>query len=307
MSNELLDQLSRPFPPGRVEWKPGATKGDKCMALAFADLRAYMERLDDVCGLDWAVEYLPWGDSRIIARLTIAGVTRASTGEMSKSEMSGDNGGTTAEAQAFKRAATMFGLGRSIYDLPSPWIEFDPSSKRITPTALAQLEARYSAWYAKTMAAAKRTLPAQEPVRVVDTTTGEIAGGSLSEGDVLFGRDDDGAPTEVELTIVGDWRTRKDAEMWAIMVGACENEHEARNSLDKVVAKHGGKVTLDNFNAIYLDFVRRQHEKLAELAQTLAAQASLVQSTDAKPKTNTRAAKAQQPVAANGKPVSVPA
>lgn len=185
--NDLLLKLSAPFEPKYISFKPGATKGDKAMALAYADLRAYMDRLDDACGLDWSVAYEPWGDSRIIARLTIAGVTRASTGEMDAGEEKGGNGGTVAEAQAFKRAATMFGLGRSIYDLPSPWVDFDPQSKRITPSALAQLEARYLAWYTKTMAAiaAKRTLPVTVPVRVVDADTGEITTLAV-DADVLF-------------------------------------------------------------------------------------------------------------------------
>ena len=151
--NELLQLLAQPFAPEHITWKPGATKGDKCMALAYGDLRAYMDRLDDVCGLDWSVEYLPWGDGRIIARLTIAGVTRSSTGEMSKAEMAGDNGGTISEAQAFKRACAMFGLGRFLYELPSPWVEFDAQSKRITEKGKAELDARYKTWHAKKMSA----------------------------------------------------------------------------------------------------------------------------------------------------------
>ena len=123
------------------------------MALAYADLRSYQDRLDEVCGIDWSVEYLPWGNDRIIARLTINGVTRASTGEMSASEAKGDNGGTVAEAQAFKRACAMFGLGRFLYDLPSPWVEFDPQRKRITEAGLAELNSRYDAWFAKKMKA----------------------------------------------------------------------------------------------------------------------------------------------------------
>lgn len=123
------------------------------MALAYGDLRAYQDRLDELCGLDWSVDYLPWEGGRIIARLTIAGVMRASTGEMSATEAKGDNGGTVAEAQAFKRAAAMFGLGRFLYDLPNPWVEFDPQSKRITDKGKAELDARYKTWYEKKMAA----------------------------------------------------------------------------------------------------------------------------------------------------------
>src|SRR5436189_5916879 len=109
---DIMKKLTRPFEPSAITWKPGATKDNRCLALAFADLRAYQDRLDEVCGLDWCVEYLPWGDNRIIARLTIGAVTRCSTGEMDNQDEKNGMGGTVAEAQAFKRAAAMFGLGR---------------------------------------------------------------------------------------------------------------------------------------------------------------------------------------------------
>lgn len=148
---DLLTQLATPFEPEYITWKPGSTtkEGDKCMALAYADLRAYMERLDAVCGLDWSVAYEPWGDSRIICRLTISGVTRASTGEMSTQDVKNEMGGTVAEAQSFKRAAAMFGLGRFLYDLPSVWVAYDSQRKRITEVGQRELDGRYATWYAK--------------------------------------------------------------------------------------------------------------------------------------------------------------
>jgi len=151
-----------PFEPRQIIWKPGATTKDgaKCMALAYADLRAYQDRLDEVCGLDWSVEYLPWGDSRVIARLTIGGITRASSGEMSAQESSNGNGGTVAEAQAFKRACAMFGLGRFLYDLPSPWVEFDNQRKRISEAGQKELDARYATWHAKKLQARAKAIMA---------------------------------------------------------------------------------------------------------------------------------------------------
>lgn len=150
--NTILEQLAAPFRVEHIEWKPGSTTKDntKCLAMAYADLRAYMERLDEVCGIDWSVEYQPWGDSRIIARLTIAGVTRSSTGESDAQDAKNGLAGTVAEAQAFKRAAAMFGLGRSLYDLPSVWVEYD--GKKITEKGQAQLNSSYKQWYARTVA-----------------------------------------------------------------------------------------------------------------------------------------------------------
>jgi hypothetical protein len=148
----VMEQLRRPFDPSDIEWKPGATKGDRCMALAYGDLRAYMEALDEAVGGDWSVSYQPWGNERIIATVTIMGVSRSSTGEQDNTA----NGGTVAEAQAFKRACAMFGLGRFLYNLPQVWVGFDPGSKRITDQGLKELNDRYSAWYHKTIAKLKQ-------------------------------------------------------------------------------------------------------------------------------------------------------
>lgn len=136
---QVLDDLRKPFHPSSVTWKPGAVKGDRALALAYADLRAYMNRLDEVCGSDWSVAYEPWGEDRIICRLTILGVTRSSTGETTNESERSEIGGTVAEAQAFKRACAMFGLGRYLYNLPTGWADFDPASKRFTDKAKAKL------------------------------------------------------------------------------------------------------------------------------------------------------------------------
>jgi hypothetical protein len=136
---QVMEQLRKPFHPSRVTWKPGAVKSERGLALAYADLRAYMDRLDEVCGFDWSVSYQPWGDDRIICRLTIAGVTRSSTGESTNESERSEIGGTVAEAQAFKRACAMFGLGRYLYNLPRVWADFDPGSKQFTSQAKAKL------------------------------------------------------------------------------------------------------------------------------------------------------------------------
>ncbi|MCC6458029.1 MAG: hypothetical protein IT328_23950 [Caldilineaceae bacterium] len=137
--NDLLKALSKPFHPSHVSWKPGAVKGERALALAYADLRAYMNRLDDVCGGDWSVTYEPWGENRIICKLTIAGITRSSTGESSSESERSEIGGTVAEAQAMKRACAMFGLGRYLYTLPTGWADYDPKTKQFTAQAKAKL------------------------------------------------------------------------------------------------------------------------------------------------------------------------
>jgi len=139
--NHILDELRKPFHPSRITWKPGALNGkkDKALALAYADLRAYQNRLDEVCGMEWAVSYTPWSE-RIICHLTICGITRSSTGEPDSDADRMQNGGSVAEAMAFKRACAMFSLGRYLYQLPSMWVEYDAPHQRFTDKAKARLQ-----------------------------------------------------------------------------------------------------------------------------------------------------------------------
>lgn len=139
--NEILKQMRRPFHPSQVTWKPGSVNKDntKAMALAYGDLRAYQNRLDEILGINWSVTYSPWGDM-LICHLTIAGVTRSSTGEPDKVSEKSEIAGTVTEAQAFKRACAMFGLGRYLYAFPTVWVEYDANSRSFTDRAKARLE-----------------------------------------------------------------------------------------------------------------------------------------------------------------------
>lgn len=145
-TKNILEELKLPFHPSAIDFRPGATnaKKDAALGLFYGDLRAYQNRLDEVCGLDWSVTYSPWGE-RIICHLTIAGVTRSSTGESEAREEKSEIGGTSAEAQAFKRACAMFSLGRYLYELPAVWAEFD--GKAFTAQGKAKLEGVLVAHY----------------------------------------------------------------------------------------------------------------------------------------------------------------
>ena len=138
---EILKQLRRPFHPSQVTWKPGSVNKEntKALALAYGDLRAYQNRLDEIMGINWSVTYSPWGDM-LICHLTIGGITRSSTGEPDKVSEKAEIAGTVTEAQAFKRACSMFGLGRYLYEFPTVWVEYDANSRSFTDRAKARLE-----------------------------------------------------------------------------------------------------------------------------------------------------------------------
>jgi hypothetical protein len=181
----LLDRLSQPFAIPDVKWRvTNKTQDGKkgCLA-AYADPRAYTARLNEVfTAAGWAFELssettvgltrmragkcVPTGKVTIIATLDIFGIgKKASTGEMWADD---DNAVTRAEAQAKKRAASMFGLGEYFYrfkELGSVlWVPLDD---RGNPTKLPALPgwALPSGTKPKTSAvpiAVRSTAPAQQ-------------------------------------------------------------------------------------------------------------------------------------------------
>lgn len=132
---DVMKELSRPFHPSEVSFKPGAVSkdGKSALALAYADPRVYMERLDELFKGEWEVHYKEWGE-RLICEVSLpvgrdwTRVTRSSTGEPDKQSQASEIAGTATEAQAFKRACVMFGLGRYLYSFPLVWVAYDRSS-----------------------------------------------------------------------------------------------------------------------------------------------------------------------------------
>ena len=146
----VLAELAQPFDPEAVEFKAGATTQDKAraLALAYVDSRVYQARLDAVAP-DWRNEYTrEYAGDRVIvtSALTVAGVTRQAIGESLQASARHDgstvveeNAATSAEAQAFKRACSAFGLGRYLYSVPQVWAEYDAQRRQFTPAALLAL------------------------------------------------------------------------------------------------------------------------------------------------------------------------
>jgi hypothetical protein len=162
--DQIADELAAPFALEQIELKPGATaqatdeRPAHALALAYVDLRAYQDRLDEVAGpANWSVEYRQLGTKSIICRLTICGVVHEDVGEPSRD---GENPATEALAQSFKRACVAFGLGRYLYALPQLWVNYDPVKKRIVNTERTVWE-MYRAAGLLTPEQAKKAPPAQ--------------------------------------------------------------------------------------------------------------------------------------------------
>lgn len=121
----MFDALSRPFPPEAIHWRAQVVSAKdpnapKAMALAYIDARDVQRRLDEVCGpANWQCDY-PHAGSKTICRIGI----KVDGEWIWKANGAGD---TDIEAEkgaisdAFKRAAVLWGIGRYLYDLRTPW------------------------------------------------------------------------------------------------------------------------------------------------------------------------------------------
>jgi hypothetical protein len=147
--------LSAPFDPREVLWRVGSTNkkaeerrtGDpkaratKGQALAYIDARIVMERLDAVCGpAGWQCKY-SHANGKTVCDIAIwvgddvANPNDLPVGWIWKANGAGDSdieAEKGALSDAFKRAAVVWGIGRYLYDVDSPWVELDEWGKITT-------------------------------------------------------------------------------------------------------------------------------------------------------------------------------
>jgi hypothetical protein len=137
---QIIDDLEVPFDPSVIEWRVTNTARDKRrgQVMPYADQRAYTDRLNAlVTPAGWTRKYAihtsanfqRGKDQKTVAKifvtceLTIFGVgSHSATGEEWADD---DNAGTSAEAQAFKRACACLGLGRYLYYFDGVWVDVD--------------------------------------------------------------------------------------------------------------------------------------------------------------------------------------
>src|SRR5207237_2253578 len=147
----VLAELAVPFSPDQVQWRVTNTAKDKKRGqiVPYADPRAYADRLNALfTPQGWTRKYkietmsnitrMKKGESIVSGKIlvtctvTIIGLwSHSGTGE----EWADDqNGMTSADAQAFKRACSCFGLGRYFYDFNPLWVDLDQNRQpRKTP------------------------------------------------------------------------------------------------------------------------------------------------------------------------------
>jgi hypothetical protein len=124
MTGINFDKLSEPFPAVDVSWRiqRKSKDGTKAAVIAYLDSRAVMDRLDQVAGpANWQDSYHagPAGGLICELRINIDGKWVAKEDGAENTEIEPVKGGL---ADAFKRAAVKWGIGRYLYSLPATWV-----------------------------------------------------------------------------------------------------------------------------------------------------------------------------------------
>lgn len=151
----LFAQLVEPFDPSEIKWRVTHTTQDRRRGavIAFADPRAYTDRLNQIfTPTGWTRTYdvstvtavsrmkgdklIQTGKVLVICSLTIHRLgCHTGSGEEWADEQ---NAMTSAEAQAFKRACTCFGLGRYLYNFAEMWVPLNDYRQPINLPPLPQ-------------------------------------------------------------------------------------------------------------------------------------------------------------------------
>ena len=139
---DALARLEEPFASKDVKWLVAATSRDgrKGRVTPYADPRAYTDRLNQIfTASGWTREYtvhtvspimrlkkdkpIQTGKVLVTCVVSIPGVgTHSGSGEEWADD---ENAMTSAEAQSFKRACSVFGLGRYFYNFAEMWVDLD--------------------------------------------------------------------------------------------------------------------------------------------------------------------------------------
>lgn len=148
---EIIRRLREPFGGREIEWKIQVTSQDKKrgMAVAYMDARAVQKRLDETVGpFNWKNVYSLWHDNSQICGISIfyderkEWVTKFDGAE--NSDFEPIKGGLS---DSFKRAASVWGIGRYLYEMEGVWVETEARGKSfvIRQSEYGKLEREYNA------------------------------------------------------------------------------------------------------------------------------------------------------------------
>ncbi|HEY0308142.1 MAG TPA: Rad52/Rad22 family DNA repair protein [Acidobacteriaceae bacterium] len=201
----LLAQLAEPFDPSEIKWRVTHTTQDgrRGAVIAFADPRAYTDRLNQIfTPSGWTRTYnvstvsaisrmkrdkvIPTGKVLATCTLTIQGIgCHTGSGEAWADEQ---NAMTAAEAQAFKRACTCFGLGRYLYNFAEMWVPLNEHRQPLQiPTLPKWALPKPGSLAGKNNAATGPRPPVVQRGPIDQKTTAKIEGFRRILGDPIYG------------------------------------------------------------------------------------------------------------------------
>lgn len=131
--SDIMKSLAEPFPSFDIEWYIAVTTQDKTkgMAMPFITARAAQDRLDEVVGpMNWMDDFVTWKDGAQLCKISIWDEVKKIW--VSKVDGSGDTDIESVKgglSQSFKRCASLWGIGRYLYYLESPWVEIEPQGR----------------------------------------------------------------------------------------------------------------------------------------------------------------------------------
>src|SRR5579859_478231 len=200
----LFTQLAEPFDPSEIKWRVTHTNrdGNRGAVIAYADPRAYTDRLNQLfTPTGWTRSYqvstvssvtrmkrdklIQTGKVLVTCTLTITGLgCHAGSGEDWADE---ENAMTAAEAQAFKRACSCFGLGRYLYNFTEVWVPLNEHRQPMQFPQLPQWALPRSHGSGKAHPASGPRPPAIQRGPIDQKTTGRIEGFRRILGDAIYG------------------------------------------------------------------------------------------------------------------------
>ncbi|MGL5208369.1 Rad52/Rad22 family DNA repair protein [Cetobacterium sp.] len=126
----LKEQLEKPFLDDELEFRVGATNSDKTkgLALAYIQARAIQNRLDEVVGIEnWRVSYKEINGGFLAKlELKINNEWIAKEDGANVTDYEAIKGGISS---AFKRAASVWGIGRYLCEIESQWLPIEQKGK----------------------------------------------------------------------------------------------------------------------------------------------------------------------------------
>lgn len=134
----LQEGLGAPFSNSEIRWRPGATSGNRALAIPYVTVRVVLDRLDEVMGIgDWVDAYEVLSDGTVKCRLSLRlngeWLSKEDVGAPSEQPDEGDRK-KAAVSDALKRAAVKWGIARYLGGMPPTWVDYDPQKKQLLKT-----------------------------------------------------------------------------------------------------------------------------------------------------------------------------